>query len=89
MAEASETVSFTLEEVTKLLIKYHGLHEGKWVLAIEFGFGATLAGPNPQEMRPSVVVAVHKLQLARQGENAPQTNLLIDAAEVNPAPRKD
>jgi hypothetical protein len=84
MAEASQ-FTFSLKEVTKALIKEQRLHEGKWVIALEFGLGAGLFGPEPNELRPSALVAVQKVLLARHPEKAPLHGLVVDAAEVNPA----
>jgi hypothetical protein len=67
MAEAS-TYSFDLNEVTTALIKHQGIHDGLWILAVEFNFGAALVGQTKEAMRPSAVVQVNKLQLVRQTE---------------------
>ena len=83
MAEASQ-FTFGLKEVTAALIKELRLHEGKWVIAFEFGLGAGLFGMEASEVRPGAVVTVQNVQLARHPANIPAHALVVDAAEVNP-----
>jgi hypothetical protein len=83
MAEAS-TYSFDLKEVVTALIKHQGIHDGVWILAIEFNFGAALVGPTKEGARPSAFVQVNKLQLARQTEISEEQSPGVNAAEVNP-----
>jgi hypothetical protein len=84
MAEAS-TYSFDLNEATIALIKHHGIHEGLWLLAVEFNFGAAFFGSSKEAIRPSAVVQVNRLQLVRQTEISEGQPLGVNAAEVNPA----
>jgi hypothetical protein len=76
----------THRELTEAIIMAVGVHEGKWALAVTMGFAAAHAGPNENEVNPTGMVAVQKvgIQLAEQGSPA---GLVVDAAEVNPAPR--
>jgi hypothetical protein len=86
MAEAS-TYAFDLNEVTTALIKHQGIHDGLWILAVEFNFGAAFGGPTKEALRPSAVVQVNKLQLVRQTEVPEGQPRGLDAAEVNPKSR--
>lgn len=73
--------NFSYQEVVEALIKKHGLHEGIWVLSLEFGLGAGNIGPDENNLNPSAVVAVGKIGI-RRTDNI--TNLSVDASVVNP-----
>jgi hypothetical protein len=81
-----ETTSFTfsLKEVTESLLKQHGIHEGKWVLAIEFGLNIGMIGLVPTDVKPGVMILANNLQLQRATEPGSPPNLIVDAAVVNP-----
>jgi antitoxin HicB len=86
MAEV-DTYGFDLKEVTTALIKQQGLHEGLWMVAFDFNLGAGMAGATKEEVRPMAFVQINKISLVRQSEIASGHNLVINAAEVNPAPK--
>lgn len=89
MAQASQ-YSFELVDVVTALIKENGVHEGKWVAGIEFNFGAIYTGPSQDAVRPAGAVAVNRFMITRVVEGqepAPPPQLVVDAAEVNPAPK--
>jgi hypothetical protein len=79
--------TFTLVEATEALLKKQGIHEGKWVLAIEFGLNVAMIGTGPADAKPGVMVLANNLQLQRSVEGAPP-NLIVDAAVVNPVQSK-
>jgi hypothetical protein len=83
MAEPTQ-FAFSLQEVTKALIKQQGLHDGKWVLALEFGFGAGFFGQEPEQVRPGALLTVQRIYLAKHPENAPVHASVVDAGEINP-----
>src|SRR5437763_15668072 len=86
MAEPTQ-FTFSVQEVTKALIKQQELREGKWVIALEFGFGAGLVGQTPDgAVFPTAFVAIQRVNLVRHPDNAPAHPLVTDAAEVNPRP---
>jgi hypothetical protein len=86
MAE-SERKLFAAKELTEMLLKYAGIHEGHWALAVEFGFGAgsmALPGPGPESdfsPKPTAMVSIIRMGIERS-DNA--TPLTTDAAKVNP-----
>ena len=82
MAEASQ-FTFELSELTTLLIKEQSLHEGLWTVAFEFGLGAAILGPTPEQAKPSAIVSIMRVQLVRQPAEQPNP-LALDAAKVNP-----
>ncbi len=81
MAEVTQ-FNFSYQEVVEALIKKQGLHEGIWVLTIEFGLGAGNIGPDENSLNPSAVIAVGKIGIKRADKI---TNLSVDASVVNPS----
>jgi len=81
MAEVGR-YTFSHKEVVEALIKLQGLHEGLWMLYVEFGLGAANVGPAEDQITPAAIIPVVKLGLQKgEKENA----LTVDAAKVNPA----
>jgi hypothetical protein len=76
--------TFSHKEIVELMIKKIGLHEGRWMLQITFGFAALNGGPSPEQAMPSGVVGVQTIGLIRAQPESP-ASLTVDAAEVNPA----
>jgi hypothetical protein len=76
---------FQYREVMEALVKQAGLHEGKWQLTMTFGLGALNMGPTPSELVPGAAVGVQSIGLTKATDASPP-GLVIDAAEVNPAP---
>jgi hypothetical protein len=87
MAEV-ETYGFDLKEVAAALIKKQGIHEGLWILAFEFNLGAGNFGSNREDVRPTAFVQINKISLVRQNEISGAPNLIVNAAEINPAQNK-
>jgi hypothetical protein len=75
---------FNHKELLEILIKQAQVHEGRWVLAANFGLSAGNFGPSPEQMSPGAVVAVLQMgiQIAQPDTPEPMT---LDAAVVNPA----
>lgn len=80
MPEAT-TIMFTHKELAEALVKAHGIHEGIWGVAIQFGLGAATAGPNEKELQPAAVVPVMAVGIRKFDT---ENNLTVDAAKVNP-----
>lgn len=78
MAEISQ-IKFSLQELTEILVKQQGLSEGHWQLMVEFGFGASNAGPNEKDVKPTALIAVQALGLSRAPGPGPLT---IDASKL-------
>jgi hypothetical protein len=87
MAEATQ-YTFGLREVAETLIKKQGIHEGKWVAAIEFALNVGMMGAVPTDVKPGVMILANSVQLLKAQEGMP-TNLTIDASVVNPKPKKE
>ena len=71
------------KELTELMIKQLGVHEGQWVLLVSFAFTATNAGPEGGEMLPSALIGLQKVGIQRAEPNSPP-EMIVDAAVVNP-----
>ena len=83
-----EITQYTLShrELLELMIKSVGVHSGKWMLTISFGFGAVNIGNGPEDAQPSAVVQVQKIGMQVAPPDAPDS-LVLDAAKVNPPTR--
>jgi hypothetical protein len=82
MAEASQ-FTFTHKELVEALIKKADLHEGKWMLLVNFGFAAINGGPSADQMVPAAVATIQNIGIQRAPVDAPPS-LVADATEVNP-----
>jgi len=77
---------FKHRELVEVMIKHAGIHEGKWVLSVNFGLAAINSGPNEDEVVPTAMVPVQGIGILRAPDGAPR-GLVVDAAESNPAPK--
>jgi hypothetical protein len=84
MAEISQ-YSFKLSEVITALIKAQDLHDGIWMLSVTFGFAVANSGPSDTELSPAAVNALQSIGLQRMPPDTKPTNLMVDAAKVNPS----
>jgi len=86
MAEAQNYV-FSYRELTETLIKKQGLHEGLWMIYVEFGLGAGNVGPTKEQVMPAAILSVAKIGIQRVEKDNPlaESALIVDAAVVNPA----
>jgi hypothetical protein len=80
-------VFFQHREVVELLIKKADIHEGKWVLALNFGLSAGNFGPTLDQLAPGAVVAVLGIGLNRAPPDTPEA-IQVDASAVNPGAAK-
>jgi hypothetical protein len=85
MAEARQFI-FTYPEIAEALVKQQGIHEGLWGVYVEFGIAAANIGTTPEsdDAIPAAIVPIQKMGIQRFDE---PSNLTVDAAEVNPAPK--
>ena len=82
MAQSTQ-YTFSYKEVVTALIKEQNLHEGIWMLTVNFGIGATnINNPDkPDDLNPAAIVPVTGIGLHKVDEvNA----LSVDAAIANP-----
>lgn len=89
MAKIADSYSFNSKELVTLMLKEAGIHEGIWILAVNFRLGAGAFGPTTELVAPTGFVSVEGLGLQRyvRPENDLDGNLpplAFDAAELNP-----
>lgn len=82
MPEATE-IMFKHKEVVGALLKQHGIHEGFWMLSINFGIGAGNVGQteDQSDLNPAAIIPILNIGIKRVDQ---LNNLSADAAEVNP-----
>jgi hypothetical protein len=86
MTQSTEIIApdpIQLREVTTLLLKHYGLHEGLWDLNLELQMGIGQFGQTREKALPGAMVTVSRIGVSRTpAENAgPNT---VNAAEANP-----
>lgn len=80
-----ETYKFEHKELVEALIKASNIHEGKWMLVVNFGFTAGNIGPNDDHISPGAIVQLNHVSITRAKDDSPKA-LVVDAADVNPPP---
>lgn len=82
MAETTQ-IMFSHKDTVTALIKAADIHEGIWMLAINFGLGATNVGQmeDGSDINPAAIIPVLKLGLQRADK---LSAMAVDASEVNP-----
>lgn len=80
-----QTYTFSHLELLELMVKASGLHEGEWMLTINFGLAAGNYGPSSEDVLPGGLLLVQNIGITRAGADAPKA-LTLDAAKVNPRP---
>lgn len=84
MPEA-ERIMFELREIAEILVREQGIKSGLWGVAVEFGLAAANVPIGPDSFSPASINLVQKLGI-QKFEKA--SNLTVDAAMVNPQPKK-
>lgn len=77
--------TFTHEELLAILLKNAGIHEGLWMLSINFGLSATNMSPTTsaeENLRPCVMATVESFGLLQVERTL--KGLTLDAGVVNP-----
>jgi hypothetical protein len=78
---------FQHKEVIELLVKKADIHEGKWMLSVNFGFAAGNFGATPDQASPGAVATVLAIGIMRAAQDTPDT-LQVNASIVNPPPTR-
>ncbi len=80
--------SFGIRELTELLVKTSGVQEGRWVLAVNFGFIPSNFITAPDVASPGLSVIVQSVGIQRENPpgSAPK-GAVVDAAEIYSASR--
>jgi hypothetical protein len=82
------TYNFDLQAVTALLVKAAELHEGLWMLNVGMNFTAGNFQTAPDAAQPGSMVSLSNFGLSRVEPASSPPNLTVDAALVNPKPKK-
>jgi hypothetical protein len=70
------------KELVTAILKQRGIHQGRWALAVQFGLAATNVGQSADDLNPAAIVPVMSIGIR---PDPAESNLSVDAAEVNPA----
>jgi hypothetical protein len=73
--------SHELREITEILVKHHGLHDGLYDLALEFQIAVGAVGPDPSSIIPGAMFGVRRIGIVKTVKPGMST---VNAAEVNP-----
>jgi hypothetical protein len=76
--------NFSLVQLTEILVKSQGLHEGLYNLSIEFQIGVGAIGPSPESICPGAMIGISRIGLLKT-EEAKKNVHTVNAAEVNQA----
>jgi len=85
--EQNATCDFSLIEITEILIKSQRLHEGLYNLSVQFQIAVGAVGPSPETISPGAIIGITRIGLAKTEEKNANINT-VNAAEINPAPKK-
>jgi len=87
MAETDRYV-FDHREIVETLVKHQSLHDGLWMMLVEFGIKGMNVGPSNNDLAPAALVPVLKIGITKIAPDHPLagSNLVVDAAKVNPRP---
>jgi hypothetical protein len=91
-----DKLTFDYTEIVTALLKKENIHEGIWMLYLEFGLAAVNAPVNPEagaeplteeeqlnNLMPTAIIPIKKIGIQR-GDR--MSNLAVDAAIANPKP---
>lgn len=84
LAQAHQAVEspLSMRELSEVLVKHYGLHEGSFDLLIEFQVGMGLVGFDPINTNPGAMIGVSRIGLIPALVISHTT---VDAAVINPA----
>ena len=85
MAGEPSLIIFRFNELAEMLIKDQNIHEGIWGLFVKFGISAVNVTDASGETRPTAMIPILEIGLQKFDE---ASSLAVDAAVVNPAPKK-
>ena len=88
MPETKKQIVFSCKEITKVLLKDQGIHEGFWGIVFEFGLmgGGIAFPPLGNAVIPAAIVGIPKIGIQRFDIENPLT---VNAAEANPPKSSD
>ncbi|MCK4821683.1 hypothetical protein KA005_38310 [bacterium] len=78
---------FSLTEITEILIKQKGIHEGLYNLSTQLQIAVGAVGPTPDLILPGAMIGISRIGLSKI-EKEKRNAHTVDAAKVNPSPKK-
>lgn len=84
MADTKQ-IAYSFKELAEILVKEQGIHEGFWGIYVRFGIKALNMGETEADLKPTALVPILEMGLGRMDE---VNSLSVDAAVVNPAPKR-
>lgn len=85
MSKSTDSYLYSLTELSTLLVKDRGLHEGHYEAFLEFQFAAGAVGPSEEVILPGIILGVKGFGIREVDKPNP---LSVDASVVNPVPGK-
>jgi hypothetical protein len=87
MSKSTENkpVIFPLTDISEMLVKKLGKHEGHFEISLEFQIGVGAVGPSQESVLPGAIIGVKGVGLREVESPNP---LSVDAAVVNPLVEK-
>ena len=82
------TYTYELKEVTELLVKAAGVHEGFWMLNVSLNFAAGNFQSAPDAALPGSIVTLLNIGLSKVDPASSPPNLTVDASAINAKPKK-
>lgn len=83
----NQVVDFSLVELTEILVKNQGFHEGLYNLSFQFQLAVGAVGPSPELICPGAMMGISRIGLSKTEEGKANIHT-VNAAEINPAPKK-
>ena len=84
MAEAKQYIFHHTEKLQKPLSK-SSIREGIWGIYLGFSLKGANIGPDDDRLEPAAIMGVSNIGIQRF---AKENNLTVDAAKVNPPPKR-
>lgn len=73
--------ALSMKEVVTLIIKARKIHEGHYVPAIEFNFGAGMDGSSEEDIVPTMRIGIRSFNISQIDDPTPFS---VDASIANP-----
>lgn len=82
MAEPTQ-IMLSHKEVVTAMLKQQGIHEGIWMLSVNFGMAASNVGQTEDgsDLHPAAIIPILGIGIQK---TEVLNNLSVDAAQVNP-----
>jgi len=79
---------FTIQELAEILVREAGLTEGRWQIGMNFTVTSGAMGPDANNVFPTLLAGVDKVNIVRVADGAETTSLTIDVASLKKKSKK-